>query len=78
MSDDMYESLVQAGITKNSDSFSFDYNGPIKTHFHVTHSEKSLVTDEVGSIISQEGDGHIAGRKYIPREQASYNDKHFT
>ena len=43
-----------------------------------------LVVDEVGSHISQKGDGHIAGKKYvceidsIPKEQASHTDKHFT
>ena len=41
------------------------------------------MVDEVGSNISQKGDGHIAGKKYvceidsIPKEQASHTDKHF-
>ena len=42
------------------------------------------MVDEVGSNISQRGDGHVGGRKYcceiggIPQNKSSYNDKHFT
>ena len=84
MYDDVYKSLVQAGVAKKSDDFSFDYNDPLKTIFHLTHPEMCLVVDEIGSSISQKGDEHIVGKKYrcerdtAPREQASHNDKHFT
>ncbi len=46
--------------------------------------EMCLVVDEVDSNVSQKGDGHITGKKYvceidsIPKEQASHTDKHFT
>ena len=84
MYDDVYESLVLAGNATKSKEFTSEYIGSLKTNFHLTHPEMCLVVDEVGSNISQKGDGHIAGKKYvceinsIPREQASHTDKHFT
>ena len=81
---DVYESLVQAGNATKSNEFSSEYDGPLKTNYHLTHLEMCLVVDEVGSDISQKGDRHIAGKKYvceidsIPKEQASHTDKHFT
>ena len=84
MYDDVYESLVQSGNAEKSNEFSSEYDGPFKTNFKLTHPENCLVVDEVGSNISQKGDGHIAGKKYvceidsIPKEQASHTDKHFT
>ena len=42
------------------------------------------MVDEVGSNISQRGDGHIGGQKYVceigtvPQNKVSHNDCHFT
>ena len=82
--EDLYKPLVQTGNATKTNEFTSEYDGPLKTNFHLTHPEMCLVVDEVGSNISQKGDGHIAGTKYIceinsiPRQQASHSDKHFT
>ena len=53
-------------------------------HCHLIQGNKCLVIDEVGSDTSQKGDSHIAGAKYVcargwvPQNQFSPNDKHFT
>ena len=84
MYNDVYKSLVQSENAEKSNEFSSEYDSPFKTNFKLTHPENCLVVDEIGSNISQKGDGHIAGKKYvceidlIPKEQASHTDKHFT
>ena len=43
-----------------------------------------MVVDQVGSKLSQKGDGHIGGRKVMceknttPQEQVQHKEKHFT
>ena len=59
MYEDVYESLVQAENATKINEFTSDYDGPLKINFHLTHPEMCLVVDEVGSNISQKGDGHI-------------------
>lgn len=50
----------------------------------ITHPEFCLVGDEVVSNTSQQGDGHVGGRRYvvqcgyIPRQKASKKDRKFT
>ncbi len=84
MYNDVYVALVESGNATKLEEASFEFDGPLKTHYHLTHPENCLVVDEVGSDTSQKGDGHIGGAKYycgrgwIPQNQASSNDKHFT
>ena len=35
MYNDVYNSLVQAGVAKKSNDFSFDHDGPLNTTFHL-------------------------------------------
>jgi len=50
----------------------------------IEHPEMCLVVDEVGSDLSQKGDGHIGGAKYacekgsVPQNKVQHTDKHFT
>ena len=50
----------------------------------IDHPEMCLVVDEVGSDLSQKGDGHIGGSKYacergtVPQNKVQHTDKHFT
>ena len=84
MYNDVYAALVESGNATKLEDASSDYSGPFKTHYVLTHPENCVVVDEVGSDTSQKGDGHIGGAKYycargwIPQNQASSNDKHFT
>ena len=53
------------------------------TH-RIIHPDMCLVVDEVGSNLSQKGDGHVGGRKVMcekhctPQEQVQHKEKHFT
>ena len=46
------------------DEFCDDYNGPLRTKYHLTHPEMCLVADEVGNNSSQRGEVFIGGQKY--------------
>ena len=84
MYDDVYSCMVECGVATNLDEASHDFTGDLISKHHLTHPEMCLVVDEVGSNISQRGDGHVRGRKYccergsIPQNKSSYNDCHFT
>ena len=85
MYDDVYECMVEAGVAKKMDVASDKFPGQLKTKYELIHPEMCLVVDEVGSNISQRGDGHIAGKKYccekgygVPQNKSSINDRHFT
>ena len=84
MYDEVYSALVESGNAIKTQQCTSKYNGVFKTHYHLTHPQNCLVVDEVGSDTSQKGDGHIAGAKYycgrgwVPQNQSSSNDKHFT
>ena len=84
MYDEVYSALVESGNATQTQQCTSKYNGLLKTHYHLTHPQNCLVVDEVGSDTSQKGDGHIAGAKYycgrgwVPQNQSSSNDKHFT
>ena len=81
---DVYAALVKLGSGNKLEEASYEYAGPFKTHYHLTHPENCLVVDEVGSDTSQKGDGHIGGAKYycgrgwIHQNKSSANHKHFT
>ena len=53
------------------------------TH-RIDHPSMCLVVDEVGSNLSQKGDGHIGGQKYvcakgtIPQTKVQHTENHFT
>jgi len=84
MYDDVYSALVESGNAIKTQQCTSKYDGILKTHYHLIHPQNCLVVDEVGSDTSQKGDGHIAGAKYycgrgwVPQNQSSSNDKHFT
>ena len=85
MYDDVYQCMVEAGVAKKLDVASDQFPGKLKTAHELIHPEMCLVVDEVGSNISQRGDGHIAGKKYccekgygVPQNKSSINDRHFT
>ena len=84
MYDDVYNCMVESGVAIMLDEPSHEFEGDLATKYHLTHPEMCLVVDEVGSNISQRGDGHVTGRKYccelgaIPQNKSSYNDRHFT
>lgn len=52
-----------------------------KCTIRITHPEYCLVGDEVGGNTSQQGDGHVGGKKYlcecgcIPQQKASKKEK---
>ena len=85
MYDDVYKCMVDAGVARKLDVISDNFPGQLKTEYELIHPEMCLVVDEVGSNISQRGDGHIAGKKYccekgygVPQNKSSINDRHFT
>lgn len=84
MYDDVYECMVECGVSRKLPEPSDQFDGDILTKYELIHPGMCLVVDEVGSNISQRGDGHIAGTKYccehgtIPNNKVSHNDRHFT
>ena len=84
MYDEVYKCMADAGVARLLNEPSSHYQGLLKTPYHLTHPEMCLVVDEVGSNISQRGDGHIGGQKYVceigtvPQNKVSHNDRHFT
>ncbi len=65
MYNQVYDSMVSAGVACVTNEHSKDYPGPLKTKYYLTYPEMCLVVDEVGSSISQRGDRHIGGLKYL-------------
>jgi len=84
MYDDVYECMVECGAARKLPEPSDQFVGDMKTKYELLHPAMCLVVDEVGSNISQRGDGHVTGTKYccehgtIPYNKASHNDRHFT
>ena len=84
MYDDVYECMVECGVARKLDAPTDQFDGDIATRYELLHPGMCLVVDEVGSNISQRGDGHITGTKYccehgtIPNNKVSHNDQHFT
>ena len=84
MYDEVYDCMVDAGVARYFDQPSSLNPKQLKSRYHLTHPEMCLVVDEVGSNISQRGDGHIGGQKYmceigtVPQNKVSHNDRHFT
>ena len=84
MYDDVYECMVECGVARKLDAPTDQFDGDIVTRYELLHPGMCLVVDEVGSNISQRGDGHITGTKYccehgtIPNNEVSHNDRHFT
>ena len=95
MYDEVYAALEDTGIaTKLDDPVYMDreYNvvsnqieafGTRCTH-SLDHPDLCIVVDEVGSNLSQKGDGHIGGQKYvcakgsIPQIKVQHSERHFT
>ena len=56
----------------------------VKCTHEITQPDMCLVVDEVGSNLSQKGDGHIGGQKYVcergsvPQNKVQHRDSHFT
>ena len=95
MYSEVYEAMVECGAASKLDTAVYmDRDGSIVSNkvesfgMKVTHSldnpHISLVVDEVGSNLSQKGDGHIGGQKYIcekgcvPQVKVQHSERHFT
>ena len=95
MYDEVYDAMVECKYTSRYDTPIYSTNnGSIATKWsqkfglHCTHKidhpEMCLVVDEVGSDLSQKGDGHIGGAKYAcekgthSQNKVQHTDKHFT
>ena len=94
MYEEVYEALVDCGVATKVDDPVYmdrDYNvtsqldgfGTKCTHT-LDHPELCIVVDEVGSNLSQKGDGHVGGQKYvcargaIPQIKVQHSERHFT
>ena len=96
MYDEVYDAMVECGVASvlpepvymNRDGDDTTTNikeafGLPCTH-KIIHPDMCLVVDEVGSNLSQKGDGHVGGRKVMcekhctPQEQVQHKEKHFT
>ena len=71
MYDDVYECMVECGVAKKLDKVSCEYQGNLVTKYVLVWPVMCLVVDEVGSNISQRGDGHVRGRKYCCEHRRS-------
>ena len=84
MYEDVYESLVEAGVATKLPAPMLTEPGNLKCNYQVTHPEMCLVVDEVGGNLNQKDDGHVGGQKFmcevgaIPQLKASIKDRHFT
>ena len=95
MYDDVYEALVECKVAEVLDPPMFMDNDGNITDYHInefgvkvshtiTYPDMCLVVDEVGSNLSQKGDGHIGGQMYmcergaIPQVKVQHKEKHFT
>ena len=84
MYEDVYESMVEAGVAKKLTEPDMNQPGTFKCHYELTHPEMCLVVDEVGANLNQKDDGHIGGQKFmcevgaVPQLKVSTKDKHFT
>jgi hypothetical protein len=95
MYNEVYDAMEECGVAskcnelmyaKNDGSIATEWNdkfGLPCTH-QIDHPQMCLVVDEVGSDLSQKGDGHIGGAKYAcehgshAQNKVQHTDKHFT
>ena len=94
MYDEVYEAMTESGVARKLDNPIYmdrEYNvtspgqsfGTECTH-SIEHPNYCLVVDEVGSNLSQKGDGHVGGQKYvcargtIPQVKVQHSERHFT
>ncbi len=83
MYDEGYNCMADDVVARLLNKPPSQYQGLLKTPYHLTHPEMCLVVDEVGSNISQQCDSHIGGQKYVceigtgPQNKVSHNDRHF-
>ena len=94
MYDEVYEALVESGLaTQLNESIYMDRIGNVATKHEafgakcthtLDHPDMCLVVDEVGSNLSQKGDGHVGGQKFvcakgtIPQVKVQHSERHFT
>ena len=95
MYDDVYDAMVECKVaSKHMHPVYENRDGGVATNWNdkfgmpcthkIDHPEMCLVVDEVGSDLSQKGDGHIGGVKYacergaVPQNKVQHTDKHFT
>ena len=95
MYDKVYDAMVQCKVASKEDQPVYKTDDDeivtdLKEKFglpcihKIDHPKMCLVVDEVGSDLSQKGDGHIGGVKYvfkkgtIPQNKVQNTDKHFT
>ena len=95
MYDEVYDAMVDCKVARVLDRPVFmDNDGSItddpdnrfgvKVTHTITHPDMCLVVDEVGSNLSQKGDGHIGGQMYmcergaVPQIKVQHKEKHFT
>jgi hypothetical protein len=94
MYDNIYDTMVEAGVDKKLDEPIWVNNNGIETDekdafgrmaaHALCHPDYVVFVDEVGCNTSQEGDGahgdkkKIVGRGTVPKESATTNDNHFT
>ena len=84
MYDDVYDSMVDAGVAIKLDQPLNHHTGKLHVNYKLTHPEMCLVVDEVGANLNQKDDGHVGGQKFmcevgaIPQMKVSTKDKHFT
>ena len=95
MYDEVYQALVDCGAATSLDvPVYMDRDGNkvasqsqafgCKCTHVIDHPWMCLVVDEVGSNLSQKGDGHIGGQKYvcakgtIPQVKVQHSERHFT
>jgi len=94
MYDEVYDAMEECGVALKLQHPVFqDEKGNIcderssfglKITHDIIHPEMCLVVDEVGSNLSQKGDGHIGGQKFvcergtIPQCKVQHKENHFT
>ena len=95
MYDEVYAALVDTGAATKLDEPVYmdrdcniavnpdEYFGTKCTHL-LDHPDLCIVVDEVGSNLSQKGDGHVGGQKfvcdkgYVPQIKVQHTERHFT
>ena len=84
MYDDVYESMVEAGVAVKVKEPLVNEPGIFKCNYQLTHPEMCLVVDQVGANLNKKDDGHVGGQKFIcevgsvPQLKVSTKDRHFT
>ena len=92
--DEVYEAMVECKVGRKlevpvfrdcHDNVCEEMNAfGLRCTHEIIHPDMCLVVDEVGSNLSQKGDGHIGGQKYVvergtvPQNKVQHRDSHFT